>query len=303
MAISQIGAVIRRRRIELGLSQEDLADGICSVPTLSRIENGERMPTQNHLEVLLQRIGYSDIMAQTYLSEKDFISHDLKYKIRQSYIEGDHGAGLAYLDQFKTLVKNPSALDEQFILLQDVIFHFKDNSPEDSLAKLEKALCLTHPKYADGQLPSLLSYEEIIILNNIALALEHCNRRWESVNILYHIARYYDSHITNLEEALRTMPMILYNLSKFLGLEGRYEECVKICDQGIRLAQTTGRCPYLCHTMYNKAWALVKMGQEADLPIAKETLTHAYHLALAMGNEPFANHILQFTKSHFPTEH
>lgn len=46
MAVFQLGPIIRNRRNVLGLSQEDLADGICSVPTLSRIENGERMPTK-----------------------------------------------------------------------------------------------------------------------------------------------------------------------------------------------------------------------------------------------------------------
>ena len=44
----------------LGLTQEDLADGICSVTTLSRIENGERLPDKQHSEMLLQRLGYSD---------------------------------------------------------------------------------------------------------------------------------------------------------------------------------------------------------------------------------------------------
>ena len=57
MAVFQLGPIIRNRRTELGLSQEDLADGICSVPTLSRIENGERMPTKNHFEMLMQRLG------------------------------------------------------------------------------------------------------------------------------------------------------------------------------------------------------------------------------------------------------
>ena len=57
MSILKLGEIIRRRREELGVSQEDLAYGICSVPTLSRVENGERMPTQSHLEAILQRRG------------------------------------------------------------------------------------------------------------------------------------------------------------------------------------------------------------------------------------------------------
>ena len=41
MPIFQFGFMIKHRREELGYTQEDLADGICSVPTLSRIENGD----------------------------------------------------------------------------------------------------------------------------------------------------------------------------------------------------------------------------------------------------------------------
>lgn len=53
MPIFQFGFMIKHRREELGYTQEDLADGICSVPTLSRIENGERMPTREHFEMLI----------------------------------------------------------------------------------------------------------------------------------------------------------------------------------------------------------------------------------------------------------
>ena len=57
MPIYKFGYIIRQRREELGYTQEDLAEGICSVPTLSRIENGERLPTKDHFEMLLQRLG------------------------------------------------------------------------------------------------------------------------------------------------------------------------------------------------------------------------------------------------------
>ncbi|MBP3729639.1 MAG: helix-turn-helix transcriptional regulator [Lachnospiraceae bacterium] len=38
MPISKVGYLIKRRREELGYTQEELADGICAVTTLSRIE-------------------------------------------------------------------------------------------------------------------------------------------------------------------------------------------------------------------------------------------------------------------------
>lgn len=40
-----IGEVIRQRRIELGLTQEELCEGIYEPPTMSRIETGRQTPS------------------------------------------------------------------------------------------------------------------------------------------------------------------------------------------------------------------------------------------------------------------
>lgn len=44
-----IGSIIRKRRQELGLTQEQLCRGICETVTLSRIENGKQTPSRSKL--------------------------------------------------------------------------------------------------------------------------------------------------------------------------------------------------------------------------------------------------------------
>ena len=39
-----IGEAIRQRRLALGLTQEELCEGLCEPATLSRIENGRQAP-------------------------------------------------------------------------------------------------------------------------------------------------------------------------------------------------------------------------------------------------------------------
>ena len=56
MAFYKIGNVIRKRRIDLNLTQEELSFGICSVSTLSKIENGERYPNKKNFDALMQRL-------------------------------------------------------------------------------------------------------------------------------------------------------------------------------------------------------------------------------------------------------
>lgn len=51
------GQIIKRMRQSRGLTQEELAFGICSVSSLSKIENGRQTPHYRTFEALLERLG------------------------------------------------------------------------------------------------------------------------------------------------------------------------------------------------------------------------------------------------------
>ena len=84
----------------MGLTQEDLADGICSVPTLSRIENGERMPSKENYEMLLQRLGYSDTILYEFVDEETLAQHELKFEIRQALSHKDREKARLLLEEY-----------------------------------------------------------------------------------------------------------------------------------------------------------------------------------------------------------
>lgn len=44
-----LGEYIKQRRLDLGLTQEQLCDGICEPVTLSRLENGKQTPSRNRI--------------------------------------------------------------------------------------------------------------------------------------------------------------------------------------------------------------------------------------------------------------
>lgn len=299
MAILQFGAMLKRRREELGLSQEELAEGICAVATLSRLENGGRLPKKENLEMLLQRIGYSDLMVDVWADEQAFQLHRLKFHIRQAVIMREMDQARALLEEFGRLYNEKSALDKQFYLLQSTILS-RDSLPwETQKGQLEEALRLTCPRFDEKRFPAVLTYEEILLINNIAICYGHMNDRRRSIDLLYHLKDYYDNCLVSIEEALRTEPMILYNLSKNLGLEGRYDECIEICDLGIQLAQRTGRCSCLPETLYNRAWALEKRNLPQDHAEAKHNAKQAFHVAEAMGQTERAQHFRKFIAEHF----
>ena len=57
MGTNTLGEIIYSLRKKAGLTQEALADGICSPISVSRIENGNQMPSSKVLEKLLERLG------------------------------------------------------------------------------------------------------------------------------------------------------------------------------------------------------------------------------------------------------
>lgn len=282
MAVFQLGPIIRNRREELCLSQEDLADGICSVPTLSRIENGERMPTKNHFEMLMQRLGYSAMSLDYFTDKKDFLIHETKIRLRYAYISKDFHAVKELLEQFRSLLDDPTNIDEQFLILYDTLLSPTLHTNEEKLAQLENALRLTCPKYDCNYIPHVLSYEEIILLNNIAICYDAVGNRNKSIAILYSLKDYYDRNMISTDEALRTQPMVLYNLSKYLGLNKQYDECINICELGISIAISTGRCPLLSKTLFNYGWALLQRNASGDAIAAEKALRQAILFAEAM---------------------
>lgn len=285
MAVFQLGSIIRNRREELGLSQEELADGICSVPTLSRIENGERMPTKAHFEMLMQRLGYSAMSMDFFTDKKDFLIYELKFKVRQAFMAKDFPRAWKLMEELEALLDKPMGIDRQFVMVHHILYGKEKLSYGEKLKQLETAIQLTCPKYRHNGIPRVLSYEEIIILNNIAICYNELGDPARAISMLTVLKEYYDRHVISVEEALRTQPMILYNLSKFLGLSGQYDKCIEICDLGIRLARMTGRCQCLARTLYNRAWALIKRKNAGDMEEAERTLRQAIYASKAMDEQ------------------
>lgn len=299
MAIFPYGDWIRYKRKALKLSQEDLADGICAESTLSRIENGLQQPSLSVLEALLERLGISDTFLDSYVSDQSFYLHELKFKTRQAFMGGNLEEAKKLLQKFeKNCTDTP--VNKQFALLYHTIFYASEYTPQQMLERFERALKLTCPRYNLLSTPKILSHEEIIAMNDIANCYSLMGQYDTAIEIYYQLKRFYDLHTTNMEEILRTQPMILYNLSKVLGLRGRYDECIEICDLGIRIAQQTGRAYCLAGTLYNRAWSLEKRGQPNDHDLAQDYAMQAYQMARIMENEKSAALYRKFIQEHFP---
>ncbi|OFI47780.1 hypothetical protein BG262_08800 [Floricoccus penangensis] len=76
----EIGNIIKRKRIELGLSQKQCAYGICSQPLLSNIEAGNYMPSGDILLKLLSRLGIANLQD---ISLNEFLPLSSDFKMNE----------------------------------------------------------------------------------------------------------------------------------------------------------------------------------------------------------------------------
>lgn len=86
--IENIGAYIRYLRMQNGMTQEELANGICSVPYLSKLENNRLIPSEEIVNLLLKKLGIQikEVyqLVQTLRQKLTEGNYAIKFKDRKS---------------------------------------------------------------------------------------------------------------------------------------------------------------------------------------------------------------------------
>ena len=72
MAVRNAGKIIREARLKAGLTQEQMSEDICSVLTLSRIENNSAGVSPSLFQALMSRAGAPRNIFPVFPNRKDF---------------------------------------------------------------------------------------------------------------------------------------------------------------------------------------------------------------------------------------
>ncbi|HWS29063.1 MAG TPA: helix-turn-helix domain-containing protein [Clostridia bacterium] len=301
----RVGETIRKLRTQLAITQEDLCDGICAVPTLSRIENGHRLPSKAVFDALMQRMGRSSDVYDVLMSDHDFAIHEKKYEMRESALVRDFEKASVQLDEFNALIADDDEkLHRQFSLYMSVIIGAECGMPDiEVLEKLQKAISLTLPKYNKSKLNELyLDFDEITIINYIAIVYSKLGRFDEAIKLFTELEEYLTCRHIDAQEKMHTYPMVLHNLSKCLGQTERYLDCIRICDKGIQLCKQIDSTRLMAKFYYNRSWAIQKRGKPEQLDEAKSNIIFAYLLALSIDNDKNMQLYAEFAREQFGLE-
>lgn len=232
--------MIKRKRKELGLTQEQLCEGICEPSTISRIESGRQVPAKNKLDALLQRLGLPGERYYALMSKDEMELSNLKEKIISCNVARNAIEGLKNLEKLETLATEEDHLLRQFILRTRVILGYMKEGKVYSYTFEEKgnmlleAIHLTIPDFDEEEIyKNLYTVEEIKVINLIALNYSDKGQNRKAIDIYYQLLKYMKGHIMSLSEANRLIALICYNCSRSLYFEKRYEESIEIANMGV----------------------------------------------------------------------
>lgn len=184
MAQYPLGIIIRQRRDMLGLSQQQLCQGICDRSTLSRIERGDQVPAYSTLRALLQRLGLQEKDVHFLLGQPDFETAQLQKEIvalntRKQWLQAQQK-----IRELQALPTDADPLTRQFILRAKALAGYEQDGKavpypyEEQRQMLLEALQISCPGIDPEHLQGhLLGEEEGKLLNQIAITYSESGER------------------------------------------------------------------------------------------------------------------------------
>ena len=263
MAKYTIGTIIYENRVRRKITQEELSYGVCTPATLSKIENGIQMPRRKIFEALMQRLGLQTQYYFVPLSSEEMERSNLEYRItRKLSLEEYDYADL--LEQYKRCGAGMDHMEKQFYQYASALLLLgASDKLERGTELLLEAIHYTIPDFSMETMHKCtsLTFLEITIINNIAINYRKLGRREEAKQMLLFLKEYLESKDIDLEEKAKIYPMILFNLSNWVGVEGRNELAYELCTTGIDFCITHGKLTLFPMLIFNKGYSLAKMNR------------------------------------------
>lgn len=289
-----INEVIRQRRIMLGMTQEELAEGICDVTTISRLENRRHRLNDTLGVQLLQRLRLS---GDRYISSVDTYDYRVFEKINRI-------KDLEYTEKYEEMKETLEEIFNEYKLCSTNSRQYmarglrKNLMDEDSPEEILKALSLTLRVAEPAQGIILFENERGLFVD----LFYFFNRKGE-----YEKAEKYISMFAPAEGEPLTYECItndvIYRLARgdMLGEKGLVEAANSDLVSGIRLSVKADALAWLPGLSYVYAWNILEKKEhksDSDYAECKEMLEYSYVLSDIYNNEKRKERIRELFKKH-----
>jgi transcriptional regulator with XRE-family HTH domain len=286
-----IGTLVRRLRKQKGLTQEELAYPIIDRATLSKIETGETMPSKTTVEALFFRLGFNPHnLINFFLTNEDAKTQKIVERLKSIlFNETARGGHEALVSECKELINQlenqekfmDDKLNIQYLLKTKACVSMLEKAHEVALGLLEQAINITIPGYDETQIVQYhLTQQEAGIISNFCIAYSNLGRTEEGLALCLRLKENLETNCIDQDTMGYMYPSLISNIAVCLWRLKRYEECIKMCDDGIKVCKDTARLRTLPIIVGYKAGALFQLGAREE---AEKLVKQVYHASEMFG--------------------
>lgn len=262
-------AVIKYTRKAVGMTQEELSEGICEPVTLSRYENGQLNPSDDKFVRLMQKMGESgetclfplyceDVRLQQemenmmkIIEEEDWNEvENLKEKMEKKFkISKEYPENCQYIKRIEIITKYRKGE----ITVYKAIEEMKD-ALHETLRDIEPE------KFPVGK---ILREMEILVIYNLASYYAEAGNTLKALAIYERLDEYFSRK--DMINDYKPRYIIYVGYSNLLGLNGRHDDSIAICKGEIEWLRNRGKTNYLYNFYFNIGWNIcekIKKGLE-----------------------------------------
>lgn len=295
MEIYFLGDAIKRRRLELGLTQEQLCEGICEPITVSRLENGKQTPSRTRLHALMERLDMPEDRYYALLSKHELEIDALHREITALNVRFDQATGDEKARLRRKAFQAHKALEEvadkddkisRQVILRSKVILGKDDGPysgEEERQILLEAIRLTCPSFDLENIGcGLYTTDEIKIINQLALVHVFAGEHMEAIEIYSQLYKYILKRFRLIPPTCAHFPMVAFNYARELGLIGQYQKAIEVAQEGKRVCLDYGHYLSLPGLLSIFAECYHHLGDDKK---SKEYYYQTYYLAKAIGDD------------------
>ncbi len=265
MAWYKVGDYIHDNRKKRGITQEELAFGICSPGTLSRIENNSQVPSARTCQALLERLGEGERLFSVFASADEIRSYQMSRKILR-LLAGHRSDRLEeLLKNYADRIEDEHPLAVQFSIYTGAIYRAaRKENPAGICKELYGALRITmREELVPGNCTDkrLFTFDEILIWNNIAIQHRRLGEEQKALHVLLGLQEYMDTRMSDEEGKAGLYPVVLCNLAKWRNEMRQYLQAAEHCEHGIAICLEWGKLLPLPYLFYQRAVSLKELGK------------------------------------------
>lgn len=292
-----MGIVLAHYRKQYGFSQQEVCKGICSVATLSRLEQGYREIDSLLGQALLGRIGKVVTLFETILDEDDYNLWKIRHEI-DIFLEKHQLVKVQEkINAYRKVMPNDEQIHEQYCIFEEVRIMIAKKEAEERIYEFaKKGISITMDGFTKGnsiRLYNSIEIELLLILFHYNNSLKNDVLEQELFEVLEFITKYYSG-----KEKEKIGIKIWLELLYYQEKKKDSEKILKYSQNAIDLINQGAGFYYLADIYFLRGRTMCELFSETKKAWQREKALEecktAFQLFQIEGNKEQENKVIQF---------